>query len=124
MIIGSMKRRFFLVWAAIVLCPPSALAAPTNVSELALRLKDTSDFRVRVQAALQLGKAADGAALEPLVAALDDPNESVRAAAAAALKQLGDARAIEPLKERRLDRSRAVREQVRNSLESLGKVHA
>ena len=124
MIIGSMKRWFRLVTTAVVLCSSTALATPPKVPELALRLKETSDFRVRVQAALQLGKAADDAALEPLVSALDDPNESVRAAAAAALKQLGDPRAIEPLKERRLDRSKAVREQIRDSLDTLAKVQA
>lgn len=124
MIIGSMKRWFRTVTTAIVLCTSTALATPPKLTELALRLKDTSDFRVRVQAALQLGKAADERALEPLVAALDDPNESVRAAAAAALKHLGDARAIEPLKDRRLDRSKAVREQIRDSLVALGKVEA
>ena len=124
MIIGSMKRWFRTVTTAIVLCTSTALATPPKVTELALRLKDTSDFRVRVQAALQLGKAADEKALDPLVGALDDPNESVRAAAAAALKHLGDARAIEPLKERRLDRSKAVREQIRDSLVALGKVEA
>jgi hypothetical protein len=124
MIIGSMKRWFRTVTTTIVLCSSVALGAPSSVPELSLRLKDTSDFRVRVQAALQLGKVGDGDALGPLVAALDDPSESVRAAAAAALKQLGDTRAIEPLKEHRLDRSKAVREQIRDSLSSLDKVAA
>ncbi len=94
------------------------LAKPV-LDELIGQLKASKDFRVRVQAALQLGKTMDPAALAPLVGALDDDNASVRAAAVAALESLGDMRAIAPLKEHRLDRSDAVRKQIKSSLTEL-----
>lgn len=101
----------------------SLVAAPVlgkpDLQELISQLKDGKDFRVRVQAALQLGKSMSNEAFNPLVAALDDDNASVRAAAVAALESLGDARAIEPLKEHRLDRSEAVRKQIKATLAEL-----
>jgi hypothetical protein len=89
------------------------------LEELVSQLRDGKDFRVRVQAALQLGKSMSPQALAPLVTALDDDNASVRAAAVAALESLGDMRAIAPLKEHRLDRSEAVRKQIKSSLAEL-----
>ena len=103
---------FVLLFAAPVLAKPA-------LDELIGQLKEGKDFRVRVQAALQLGKTMDPAALTPLVGALDDDNASVRAAAVAALESLGDMRAIPPLKEHRLDRSEAVRKQIKSSLAEL-----
>ena len=96
-----------------------ALAQPAGIEELVDQLKATKDFRVRVQAALQLGKSMDPAALRPLVDSLEDENASVRAAAVAALESLGDKRAIDPLKEHRLDRSAPVRNQIKSSLAAL-----
>jgi hypothetical protein len=89
------------------------------VRELAERLKHGEDFRVRLQAALELGKSADPDALDPLVVGLDDPNASVRTAAAAALEELGDADAVPALMQHRLDRSDLVRKQVRATLATL-----
>src|ERR1041384_6251505 len=63
--------------------------AKPGFAELAERLKSGTDFRVRVQAALELGRP-EKKSLGALVLALDDPHASVRAAAAAALKMLGD----------------------------------
>ena len=96
----------------------SAGAQPA-LDELIGQLRDNKDFRVRVQAALQLGKSINPAAFSPLVAALDDDNASVRAASVAALECLGDLRAIAPLKEHRLDRSAPVRRQIKASLAEL-----
>lgn len=95
------------------------VAAAPGVEELVSQLRDGKDFRVRVQAALQLGRSMSPQALAPLVSALDDDNASVRAAAVAALESLGDMRAIAPLKEHRLDRSDAVRKQIKSSLAEL-----
>lgn len=90
-----------------------------GLEELIDQLRVGKDFRVRVQAALQLGKSMSPDAFGPLVVALDDENASVRAAAVAALESLGDLRAITPLKERRLDRNEAVRKQIKSSLAEL-----
>jgi hypothetical protein len=90
-----------------------------GLEEVIDQLRIGKDFRVRVQAALQLGKSMSPDAFGPLVVALDDENASVRAAAVAALESLGDLRAIAPLKERRLDRNEAVRKQIKSSLAEL-----
>jgi hypothetical protein len=57
-----------------------------------------SDFRVRVAAALVLGKSSSAGARPALEKALADPHPAVRAAAAAALGALGDARALAALR--------------------------
>ena len=70
--------------------------AKPGLDELVGQLRNGKDFRVRVQAALQLGRSMSPEAFAPLVSALDDDNASVRAAAVAALESLGDMRAIGP----------------------------
>ncbi len=107
-----------LVIALAVLLAGPAVAGP-SISALVDRLEHGQDFRVRVQAALQLGKLKDTRARGPLEKALDDPNAAVRAASAAALKVLGDKRAIPALKEHRLDTSAAVRSQIKASIRAL-----
>jgi HEAT repeat protein len=100
----------------VLLTAGGAQAASPSVSELADRLKHGEDFRVRLQAALELGKSADPDALDPLVSALNDPNASVRTAAVAALQELGDPDAVPALKLHRLDKSELVRRQVKTTL--------
>jgi hypothetical protein len=96
---------------------PSALGA--DIATLIDRLKNGGDFRVRVAAALELGKTKSAQARVPLEDALDDDNASVRAAAAAGLKALGDKRAIPALERHQKDESAAVRSQVKSSLAAL-----
>jgi hypothetical protein len=97
----------------------AAAVGATDVSTLIERLEEGIDFRVRVQAALELGKTKDTRARPPLEEALDDDNAAVRAAAAAALKVLGDRRAIAALEKHRKDSSPAVRSQIESSIEFL-----
>ena len=87
-----LPRRSALVSLICLLAAP-AMGKP-GLEELIDQLRAGKDFRVRVQAALQLGKSMSPDAFAPLVAALDDDNASVRAAAVAALESLGDLRAI------------------------------
>jgi hypothetical protein len=112
-----LARRTLL--ASLLLAFASPAWAKPGLSELIDQLRESKDFRVRVQAALQLGKSMDPGALPPLISGLDDENASVRAAAVAALESLGDMRAVGPLKEHRLDRSDAVRKQIKASLAEL-----
>jgi len=112
------SSRRALLSLALLLSVSSALATP-GLDELATQLKGASDFRVRVSAALQLGKSLTGDATRPLEAALDDSNASVRAAAAAALKNLGDQGALPALKAHHADKSEAVRAQVAAAIKSL-----
>lgn len=107
-----------LLSLALLFSVSSALATP-GLDELCDQVKNAPDFRVRVSAALQLGKSLTGDAAAPLEAALDDSNASVRAAAAAALKNLGDQKALPVLKAHRADHSEAVRAQVLAAIKSL-----
>jgi hypothetical protein len=95
--------------------------AETDVGVLLRRLKSGEDFRVRVAAALELGRSKTGLAREPLEAALDDENAAVRAASAAALKVLGDSRALPALRAHAKDPSAAVRAQIKTSVAALEK---
>jgi len=69
------------------------VASPTSVAQgraqTVKELKKGTDFRVRVVAALTLGKLRDPSAVRPLEAALRDRHPAVRAAAAAALGKIG-----------------------------------
>lgn len=115
-----LKRLFhaFIVAGSCLLVSGGAFGDP-ELGSLIKQLRHGSNFRMRVQAALQLGKSKDTRATKPLAQALDDKNVSVRAAAAAALKTLGDPEALPALKENRLDRSPIVRRQVNESIIAL-----
>jgi hypothetical protein len=107
--------------AALVLAPLVA-AAPASaqpVSELIQKLEQGADFRVRVQAALELGKSTGRPSRLALESALDDENAAVRAAAAAGLKVMKDPAALPALRAHQGDPSAAVRAQIKNSIESL-----
>jgi hypothetical protein len=65
-----------------------AWAQAVSVSELAQRLRTSSDFRVRTQAALALGASGNAEAVGALCEGLGDANTTVRAASAAALGRL------------------------------------
>ena len=116
----SFKRLLhaLIVASSCLLVSGGALGDP-DLGSLVKQLSHGNDFRMRVQAALQLGKSKDTRATKPLARALDDENVSVRAAAAAALKTLGDPEALPALKENRLDRSPVVRRQINESIIAL-----
>jgi hypothetical protein len=107
-----------VVSLSLALVAPAA-SGESGIGSLVHQLARSSDFRLRVQAALQLGKSKDTRATRPLVKALDDKDVSVRAAAAAALKTLGDPEALPALRDNRLDRSPIVRRQVKESIIAL-----
>jgi hypothetical protein len=113
--------RFTTLLVAILLSSSLAVAGPAGVSRLIEQLEEGTDFRVRVHAALELGKSGSNQARTPLESALDDDHAAVRAAAAAGLKVLGDRRSIAALTKRLSDSSPAVRSQVQNSIDALQK---
>jgi hypothetical protein len=79
--------------------PVARAAAPAvKVEDLCKALIEDSNFKVRVQAALVLGRLRDTSAVESLARALGDPNKTVRAIAAQALGQIADGAAAEPLR--------------------------
>jgi hypothetical protein len=69
-----------------------------KVEELTKALLEDTNYKVRVQAALVLGRLGDHAAVPSLIKALDDTNKTVRAIAAQALGQLADHDAGDPLR--------------------------
>lgn len=88
-------------------------------SRLEQQLGTAKDFRIRVQAALELGKRKSTGARLALERALGDESSAVRAASAAALKSLGDPRALPSLRAAGNDRSEAVRNQVAAAVQAL-----
>jgi hypothetical protein len=77
-----------------------AQAGPgVKVEDLCKAVVEDPNYKVRVQAALVLGKLGDASAVPSLIKALSDQNSTVRGIAASALGQLGDASAGDPLRE-------------------------
>ena len=102
-----------------VLCLAVTASAAPSVRSLISRLEHGSDFRIRMRAALELGKLKHEAGRAPLERALGDESPAVRAAAAAALEVHGDRRAIPALERRLRDPSSSVRAQVKAALDAL-----
>ncbi len=109
--------RTALVTLALSLSVVHAGAQPT--SDLIQKLDGGPDFRVRVQAALELGKTHGATSRIALENALDDENAAVRAAAAAALKVMRDPTALAALLRHGDDPSAAVRAQIKSSVDAL-----
>jgi hypothetical protein len=117
----KVTRRGIEVVACIALICVTASISPAQDANTAKRdLSSADDFRVRVEAALVLGKAHGPDARGALEKALSDPHPAVRAASAAALRSQGDAAAI-PALERHFasEGSGAVKSQIRTSIDSL-----
>jgi hypothetical protein len=74
-----------------------ALADNTRFDVLCRTLNDDANYKVRLQAAIVLGKLRDQRAVACLTEALSDTNHAVRAMAATSLGQIGDAHAIPAL---------------------------
>jgi hypothetical protein len=70
-----------------------------KVEDLCKAVVEDPNYKVRVQAALVLGRLGDPAAVPSLIKALQDQNSTVRGIAAAALGQLGDGSAGDPLRD-------------------------
>jgi hypothetical protein len=106
--------------AAVYLLLLARAAHAGKVDELSRLLEDPS-YKVRLQAALLLGKLGDKAATPPLVKALADKDRLVRAMAAQSLGRLAASDAAEALKELlQREKDGFVRGQVEKALASLG----
>jgi HEAT repeats len=119
--IRSLSRVAQLLLAS-ALCVGLLLASSTafagrSVAELAERLRNASDFRVRVQAALALGASKSDDAVTPLCDGLEDTNATVRSAAAAGLGRLGKQGGLTCLDKRAKKESNAsVKSQIQRSI--------
>jgi hypothetical protein len=117
-----LSRRAACVGIGLVLLSASAprLALAQDPVGALRDLSQSPDFRVRVSAALYLGRARPPGAREALETALGDTHPAVRVAAASALGALGDPMAITALA-RRLgsETSASVKAQIQSSIEQL-----
>jgi len=115
--------RRLLVLAVVVasLVAPSAGAQDMSIAKRDVISAD--DFRVRMTAALALGRSHDSSARAPLEQALSDGNPAVRTAAAAALSALGDSAAL-PALQRQLaaESSPSVKTQLTTSITALNRI--
>jgi hypothetical protein len=103
-----------VVW--LLLATP---AAADKIEDLTRALMTDPSYKVRVQAALVLGKLRDKRAVPSLIQALKDENESVRGVAATSLGQIGDRSAANALQEATNDSSEFVRAQAKKALETV-----
>ncbi len=115
-----------LLWAALLVLPAPARAdedaAEDKVAFLAAKLEESSSFKVRLKAAVLLGRLGDARAVRPLRSALRDDNYVVRGAAARALGNLGlpaAVHAVEPLFGLLGDEEPFVRKEAERALEQL-----
>jgi hypothetical protein len=117
------RRALCSAIAAVVVCAGLPRIALAQDPAGALRdLAESSDFRVRVSAALFLGKVRPAGAREALEHALGDAHPAVRAAAATALAQLGDPAAIGALARREsIEPSASVKAQLQTTIDQLKK---
>jgi hypothetical protein len=105
-----------LVVALLLLAAASASA--DKIDALTRALMQDPSYKVRVQAALVLGKLNDRRAVPALMQALHDENETVRGVAATSLGRIGDKSSANALQVAATsDSSEFVRSQARKALE-------
>jgi len=113
-----------LITALAVTVSSVPVSTADDLTSLTRDLGGGADFRLRVGAALALGKSHSRAALAPLIAALDDPSPAVRVAAAAALGVLGLKEATPALTAHLSgETSPSVRSQLRAAIDKLQGAH-
>jgi hypothetical protein len=115
----ALKRLGPLLAVVCLLCARPALAG--KVEDLSRMLLEDASYKVRLQAALLLGKLGDKTAVSPLVKALGDENRTVRGMAAQSLGRLGASEAASALKGTlQRERDPFVRGQIEKALAALG----
>lgn len=115
------RKRSFALLVAVLLAAGIA-GADGRTDYLVRMLRTSSQYRVRIQAALTLGEIADTASLPALVEALEDDESSVRVAALAALARIGDPSVLDAVRARVRDRNGSVARQARTSVRTLEQV--
>lgn len=116
----SRRALCFALAGGVVLAALPRVAVAQDPAGAMRDLADSSDFRVRVSAALYLGKVKPPGAREALEHALGDAHPAVRVAAATALARLGDAAAVGALARRAsVEPSDSVKAQLQSSIAQL-----
>jgi hypothetical protein len=107
-----------LAVAVVLLALADLAQAGDKIDDLTRSLLQDPSYKVRVQAALVLGKLNDRRAVPALTQALHDENETVRGVAATSLGKIGDKSAAGALMQASTDdASEFVRGQARKALE-------
>jgi hypothetical protein len=108
-------------------------ASANSVDDRAHKLRHDPDYKVRLSAAVNLGKLGDRRAVPALLDAVGDRDKTVRGVSAAALGKLVDAEVATELRERVIvalaraaegDGHRLVRSEARRSLEAIRRLQA
>jgi len=84
---------------ALLLLIAGRVRAAVSVEDLCRAVVDDPSYKVRVSAALTLGKVGGTAAVPALIKALSDQNNSVRGIAAQSLGKIGEGSASDPLRD-------------------------
>lgn len=101
---------------AALVALPSGPAQADRFTDLSTRLTKSDSDKIRIAAAVSLGRLKDERAIRPLVLALRDKSNVVRAVAAASLGGLGDSRALPALRRASLDKDATVRKRATEAI--------
>jgi hypothetical protein len=98
--LGTLRNAVITILALGLFLPAAARA--DQVGDLISRL-ESSDYKIRISAAANLGKVGDRRAVEPLITALGDSNKSVRSVAATSLGKVAQGSTPAKLRSRALE---------------------
>jgi HEAT repeat protein len=104
------------VFAAFSVSMPLAAAEDDKISSLIEKLDPDNSFKVRMQAAILLGRIGDRKAVKPLLDCLKDGDYAIRGSAAIALGNIGDPSAGPHLIALLKDNEELVRREAGNAL--------
>ncbi|MFA6033231.1 MAG: HEAT repeat domain-containing protein [Myxococcota bacterium] len=104
----------------LAICAP-AVAQQDQIAAMISRLDPSNSFKVRVQAAILLGRAGDKRAIAPLIECLKDEDFIIRGSAVIALGNIGDPSASQAIVGALKDNEELVRTEARNSLIKLSR---
>jgi hypothetical protein len=116
---------------AVLLGGAGVAGAADNTGSLMRQLREDTSYKVRLSAALQLGKRGDRRAIPALVGALGDEVSTIRAVAAGALGKLVDAKVDASVRRQALarlvelrnsDPEKTVREAARGAVEAIERI--
>jgi hypothetical protein len=113
-------RRFTTTSSLVILMVLAGPVRADRMDELCRSLTSDPSWRVRLQAAVVLGKLRDGRSVPSLLRALNDENETVRGLSAQVLGDLGDTSVVATLEQvHKRDASAFVREKSQQALAKL-----
>ncbi len=110
-----------VVVAALLLVTAAPVASAQDANKLVEVLRRAPDYRVRVRAAMALGRVGERDVVLALEAALSDPNASVRSAAATALGRRGETRSLRALAALENDRKPVVKAAAQRAVAAIEK---